>query len=119
MLTTTGAKTGQPRTLPILGLPDGEALIVIASNFGRPRHPSWYHNLRANPRAKVVFEGTTRQVEARELTGSERDEAYARAEGIYPGFTLYTGWAGDREIPVLRLEPPEARAVTPPAMPAA
>ena len=41
MLTTTGAKTGRPRTLPVLALPDGQDVILIASNFGRPRHPSW------------------------------------------------------------------------------
>jgi deazaflavin-dependent oxidoreductase (nitroreductase family) len=105
MLTTTGARTGQPRTAPVLGLPDGSGLIVIASNFGRPRHPSWYHNLRANPRATVTFEGITRAVEARELTGRERAEAYARGEEIYPGFTNYPGWSGRREIPVLMLDP--------------
>jgi hypothetical protein len=53
MLTTTGARTGQPRTLPILGLPDGDRLVVIASNFGRPQHPGWYYNLRAHPLAVI------------------------------------------------------------------
>ena len=57
MLTTTGAKTGRPRTLPVLALPDGEDVILIASNFGRPRHPSWYHNLRADPHATIVAAG--------------------------------------------------------------
>ena len=105
MLTTTGAKSGQVRTLPVLGLPDGDDMIVIASNFGRPRNPSWYHNLRANPRATIVFEGDTREVEARELTGDERERAYHRGEEIYPGFIYYQRWARNREIPVLRLEP--------------
>ena len=49
MLTTTGAKSGRTRTLPVLGLPDGEDMILIASNFGRPRNPSWYYNLRREP----------------------------------------------------------------------
>lgn len=105
MLTTTGAKSGQPRTLPVLGLADGDEMIVIASNFGRPRNPSWYYNLRANPRARIVFEGVERQVEARELSGSERDRAYQRGEEIYPGFTHYPRWAANRQIPVLRLKP--------------
>ena len=105
MLTTTGARSGRPRTLPVLGLPDGEEMIVIASNFGRPRNPAWYHNLRANPRATIVFDGNTREVFARELSGAERERDYRRGEEIYPGFTYYLRWAGNRKIPVLRLAP--------------
>jgi deazaflavin-dependent oxidoreductase (nitroreductase family) len=104
MLTTTGARSGELRTLPVLGLPDGEELIVIASNFGRPRNPAWYYNLRANPRATIVFDGATDHVVARELSGAERERDYRRGEDIYPGFTHYGRWT-DREIPVLRLEP--------------
>ena len=113
MLTTTGAKSGQPRTLPVLGLPDGDEMLVIASNFGRPRNPSWYHNLRAHPRATIVFGGVRREVEARELTGAERERGYRRGEEIYPGFTHYARWAGNREIPVLRLS--RYGATTPPS----
>ena len=105
MLTTTGAKSGQARTLPVLGLADGEDMILIASNFGRPRNPSWYHNLRANPRATIVFDGVEREVVARELSGGERERGYQRGEEIYPGFTHYRRWAANREIPVLRLKP--------------
>jgi deazaflavin-dependent oxidoreductase (nitroreductase family) len=105
MLTTTGARSGKPRTLPVMALPDGDGMILIASNFGRPRHPAWYHNLRANPRATVVFEGVERELGARELSGEEREAAYARGEEIYPGFTYYRTWAAPRVIPVLRLEP--------------
>jgi deazaflavin-dependent oxidoreductase (nitroreductase family) len=105
MLTTTGAKTLRPRTLPVLGLPDGEGTILIASNFGRPRNPAWYLNLRANPHATIVVAGVSREVVARELSGAERDRGYRRGEEIFPGFTRYRRWAPDREIPVLRLEP--------------
>jgi deazaflavin-dependent oxidoreductase (nitroreductase family) len=105
MLTTTGAKTGKPRTLPVLCLPDGDELILIASNFGRPHNPAWYHNLRANPRATIVFDGTSREVVTRELSGAERERDYRRGEEIYPGFTHYRRWAANREIPVLRLAP--------------
>ena len=104
MLTTTGARSGRPRTLPVLGVPDGEDMIVVASDFGRPRNPAWYHNLRANPHATIVYEGATREVVARELSGAERDRGYAMAEAIYPGFTYYARWTGGREIPVIRLE---------------
>jgi deazaflavin-dependent oxidoreductase (nitroreductase family) len=103
MLTTTGAKTGRPRTLPVLALPDGGDVILIASNFGRPRHPSWYHNLRADPHATIVTAGVSRALVARELSGADRESWYARAEEIFPPFTRYPRWAGKREIPVLRL----------------
>ena len=104
MLTTTGARTGHPRTLPVLALDDGDALIVIASNFGRPHHPAWYHNLRAQPDARVVVEGVTRELRARELEGSESERQFARAVAIYPGFERYRTWAEGRHIPVIRLE---------------
>jgi deazaflavin-dependent oxidoreductase (nitroreductase family) len=103
MLTTTGARTGLPRTVPLLGLPDGEETIVIASNYGRPHHPSWYHNLRADPHATIVTAGVRREFVARELSGADRAGWYARAEEIFPPFTRYPRWAGRREIPVLRL----------------
>ena len=105
MLTTTGAKTGRPRTLPVLALTDGQDVILIASNFGRPRNPSWYHNLRADPHATVVTGGVRRALVAREIEGADRARCYARAEELFPPFTRYPGWAGRREIPVLRLQP--------------
>jgi deazaflavin-dependent oxidoreductase (nitroreductase family) len=105
MLTATGARSGEPRTTPVLGLPDGEEMILIASNFGRPRNPSWCHNLRANPGVEVVFQGERRAMVARELEGDERELAYGRGEEVYPGFIHYKRWAGGRRIPVFRLEP--------------
>jgi deazaflavin-dependent oxidoreductase (nitroreductase family) len=105
MLTTSGARTAQPRTLPLLGLFDGERVILIASNYGRPRHPAWYHNLRAHPRASIRVKGRAREVEARELSGEERDHFYRRAVAMYPGFAHYRVWAGARRIPVVELLP--------------
>ena len=104
MLTTTGARTGRPRTLPVLALPEGERMVLIASNFGRSRNPSWYHNLRANPRATLVFGGTRRDVVARDLSGAERECGYRLAEQMFPAFTHYRRWAANRRIPVLSLE---------------
>ena len=104
MLTTTGARTGEPRTVPVLPLPDGDRTILIASNFGRPHHPSWYHNLRANPFATIVAGGVTREVVARELHGAEREQCYRRGEVVFPGFSSYRRWAR-RRIPVLVLDP--------------
>jgi deazaflavin-dependent oxidoreductase (nitroreductase family) len=108
MLTATGARSGQVRTLPVLALPEGDNMILIASNFGRPRNPSWYYNLRANPRATIVYDGVTREVEAHELSGAERERCYQRGEDMYPGFIYYRRWAANREIPVLRLTTPAA-----------
>jgi deazaflavin-dependent oxidoreductase (nitroreductase family) len=108
MLTTIGARTGRPRTLPVLGLRDGDDAILIASNFGRRRHPSWYYNLRADPRATIVVGGVSREVVAHELEGAERERGYRRGEEIFPGFARYRRWAPNREIPVFRL-----REVTP------
>jgi deazaflavin-dependent oxidoreductase (nitroreductase family) len=75
-----------------------------ASNFGRSRNPSWYHNLRANPRATIVFGGARREVVARELCGPERDRGYRLREEMFPAFTHYRRWAANRRIPVLSLE---------------
>ena len=102
-LTTTGARSGLPRTLPALGVPEGDRLIVIASNFGQYKNPSWYYNLRAYPHAEIVFEGTSRQVQAKELSGAERERWYARGVNIYPGWTSYRRRAAHREIPVIEL----------------
>ncbi len=105
MLTTTGAKSGRRHTLPLVGLPDGERMVVIASNYGQERNPAWYHNLRANPRATIEFEGATREVIARELEGEEREREYARGIEIYPGWTEYRTRAANRRIPVMELTP--------------
>jgi deazaflavin-dependent oxidoreductase (nitroreductase family) len=105
MLTTRGRRTGRDRTLPVLALPDGDGLIVIASNFGRHRHPAWYLNLRANPWAVVAMAGASRAYRARELTGAERDRGFRYGLEVNPGWSRYRQRAGDRTIPVIRLEP--------------
>jgi deazaflavin-dependent oxidoreductase (nitroreductase family) len=104
MLTTTGARTRKPRTVPVLAIRDADTLVLIASNFGRPRNPSWYYNLRADPRAYAEIAGAGAAYTARELSGEERDRCFRLGAEIYPGFDHYVGWAG-RPIPVLRLEP--------------
>jgi deazaflavin-dependent oxidoreductase (nitroreductase family) len=105
MLTTTGARTGQPHTLPVLGLPDGDRLVVIASNFGRPQHPGWYYNLRARPYATVTWNGSAIQMRARELTGEERERYLTRSHQAYPWWEQYHRRAAPRQIPVIMLEP--------------
>jgi deazaflavin-dependent oxidoreductase (nitroreductase family) len=105
MLTTRGAKSGRPRTLPVLGVPHEGSLVVIASNYGQEHNPAWYHNLRAHPRASIIFEGERREVMARELSGEESERCYARGVEIYPGWTSYRRRAANREIPVIELRP--------------
>jgi deazaflavin-dependent oxidoreductase (nitroreductase family) len=105
MLTTTGAKSGRRCTLPLVALPEGDGLVVIASNYGQHRNPAWYYNLRANPQATICFEGVTRAVVARELEGEERERHYERGIQIYPGWTRYRERASHRRIPVLELTP--------------
>ena len=102
-LTTTGAKSGQPRSVPLVGIPDGERLILIGSNWGQAKHPAWYYNIKANPAVTVSHGGETRPYTARELAGAERTAAFARAAALYPGYEGYAKRAG-REIPVVGLE---------------
>jgi len=103
-LTTTGAKSGVQRTSPVLAIPgeDGK-LVVIASNYGQRNNPSWYHNLRANPRATILFDGVRRDMTARELDGEERNRWYERGIEIYPGWVQYRKRAAHRRIPVIEL----------------
>jgi deazaflavin-dependent oxidoreductase (nitroreductase family) len=105
MLTTTGAKSGQPRTVPVLGIPTAGAVAIIASNFGQYRHPAWYHNLRALPDAEVMIDGVRRRVRAVEAGGERRAAVWQEGLRIYPGFGQYERRAAHRHITVFVLEP--------------
>jgi deazaflavin-dependent oxidoreductase (nitroreductase family) len=105
LLTTKGAKTGQPRTLPLLYVTDGDRLILIASNYGNTSHPAWYRNLVANPKAGVLAGKKSGTYSAAEITDPvERDGAWELALDMYAGYGDYEGRAGDRRIPLVRLE---------------
>ena len=105
LLTTTGAKTGQPRTLPLLYISDGDHLILIASNYGKTSHPAWYRNLLANPGAEVLAGSRSGTYTASEITdAAERDRAWDLALDMYAGYGDYEGRAGDRNIPLIRLD---------------
>jgi deazaflavin-dependent oxidoreductase (nitroreductase family) len=102
-ITTTGAKTGAQRTCPVLAIPCGDGrFVVIASNYGQRNNPAWYHNLRANPRTRVLFDGQEQEMVARELDGADRDHWYQRGIEIYPGWVQYRKRA-PRRIPVIEL----------------
>lgn len=105
-LTTTGAKTGRPRSVPLLGVREGDTVALFASNFGQARYPAWYYNLRQHPEATLSFDGQTRLYVAREAEGEERAAYWRRAVEIYPGYALYEQRIGDkRHVPVMVLEP--------------
>ena len=104
-LTTVGAKSGQLRSVPLVGIPDGDGLILVASNFGQEHHPAWYYNLRKNPYASVKIGGVARSYRAEEVSGAEYDRCWARAVTLYAGYAAYKTRTGGRQIPILVLTP--------------
>jgi deazaflavin-dependent oxidoreductase (nitroreductase family) len=105
VLETTGAKTGKLRRTPLLGIPDGENVVVTASNWGQKHHASWQYNLRANPAAAVTVKGVRTEVRAREASGEERERLWQLGQQWYPGWPKYEQRAGNRSIPIFVLEP--------------
>ncbi len=104
-LTTTGAKSGQLRTVPLVSLLDGERIALIGSNFGRPNQPGWVYNLKVNPECQVRYNGTTQTYKARFTTGQERESYWQLGLSYYAGYEKYKKRAGEREIAVIVLEP--------------
>jgi deazaflavin-dependent oxidoreductase (nitroreductase family) len=104
LLTTTGRKSGQSRTAPVVYLVDGENLIVIGSNAGHSRTPAWSLNLQANPEAEVEVGRERRPVRARVATGEERAELWRKHNEQYSGFDEYEART-DRDIALFVLEP--------------
>jgi deazaflavin-dependent oxidoreductase (nitroreductase family) len=102
---TTGARTGQRREVPLVGVPSGDDIAVIGTRFGQARTPGWYFNLRAEPRAEVGYRGRTVPVVAREAEGDEREAAWARGCQIYAGYQAYARRLDHRPIHVMVLEP--------------
>jgi len=106
VLTTTGAKSGLPRTNPLLVIRDpqnADVLALIASNWGQHHHPAWYFNLKANPRASGALKKHVRTYIAHETHGEEYNYYWNLACEIYPGYALYNARAGERHIPIMIL----------------
>ncbi|HET9199725.1 MAG TPA: nitroreductase family deazaflavin-dependent oxidoreductase [Dehalococcoidia bacterium] len=104
LLTSTGARSGQARTTPVVFTRDGARYVIIASKGGAPTNPAWYHNLRANPDATIEVGTETIPVRASITEGPERDRLFEAMSGVMPGFADYQRNTR-RVIPVIALEP--------------
>jgi deazaflavin-dependent oxidoreductase (nitroreductase family) len=105
LVTTTGAKSGRPRTHPLALIEDSDGLLAIGSNYGRPNHPAWSANLLAHPECTIEFKGLPRQYRAELLNGNARAAAWADAADFYAGYQGYRSKCAPREIRVFRLRP--------------
>jgi deazaflavin-dependent oxidoreductase (nitroreductase family) len=103
LLTSTGAKSGQPRLAPLAYLTIDGKMIIIGSKAGADTNPDWVHNLRANPSAHVEVGAETYDVTARELPAAERDEVFAKIVAVAPGFGEYQAKT-TRVIPLFELQ---------------
>jgi deazaflavin-dependent oxidoreductase (nitroreductase family) len=103
-LTTIGAKTNQPRTMPLVGVLDQENIALVASSLGRSHNPGWYYNLKAHPECDVEFRGRSRKYFAREITGEEYEYYWGLANSFYAGYEKYRQRAA-RHIPIMLLKP--------------
>ena len=102
LLTTTGAKSGQSRTTPMMFHRDGDRLLVIASNIGAAKHPDWYVNLVANPHVVVEVGDERFEATAVPLTGDERERLWTMLKQSYPFFADHEAKTS-REIPVVAI----------------
>lgn len=100
-----GAKTGTERVTPLVYQADGDAYVVFGSKAGATTHPHWYLNLVANPDTVIEVGSDTVPVRARVAEGDERERLWTRQKELMPGFADYERSAGDREIPVIVLDP--------------
>ncbi|HVA59156.1 MAG TPA: nitroreductase/quinone reductase family protein [Mycobacteriales bacterium] len=105
LLSTTGARSGQPRTTPLQFVEDGPRLLLVASAGGAPADPAWAHTLRANPDCGFLFGGLERRYRAHVATGDVRLAAWSRVVDWYAGYAAYQLRTGGREIPVFVLDP--------------
>ncbi len=104
LVTTTGKRSGQPRTVALLYLPDGADVVLVASKGGMAKSPAWYHNMMANPAVAVQIGATTRQMRARRASAPEKAALWPRLVAMYRDFDDYQART-TRNIPVVILSP--------------
>jgi len=105
MLNTVGAKSGQPRTSPLLYARDADDVLLLGTNFGQPKHPGWTANLLAHPEAQIDIGPHTLSVTATPVNGPEWDELFPRFVDIYPGYDNYLARRGNLPPRMFRLVP--------------
>lgn len=111
LLTTTGRISGKPRTTPLSAIPDGDDLVLVASDGGSPQHPQWYRNLVADGRVEIQRGAAHLPMQARTATAQERARLWPVVVGVYRGYAAYQRRTS-REIPLVVLEPREDAART-------
>ena len=104
-LQTNGARTCEPRVSLLTYFTDGDDVILIASNYGRPRQPAWYHNVRSHPEVILRARGREGRYTVRETAGEDRDRLWTLATQWTPPLLKYQKMAGARTIPVMRCAP--------------
>ena len=104
-LQTNGVRTSEPRTALLTYFTDGDDVILIASNYGRPRNPAWYHNVKSHPEVTLRARGREGRYLVTEAVDAERDRLWALATEWTPPLLKYQAMAGDRTIPVMRCVP--------------
>ena len=113
MVTTRGARSGLPRSLPLMCIgrdPASGTFALVASNFGQHPYPAWYYNLKADPHATCNLRGQTDAYLAREAVDAEYERYWQLAQGAYLGFPLYKARASHRRIPIMVLSPQREEA---------
>ena len=103
LLTTIGARSGQERTSPLMYIPDGGHLLVLASNFGAPKHPDWYHNLLVHSSVTVEVGSETYRARASTLRGIEREQTWTRIVERSPSLVQLQATTR-RQIPLVALQ---------------
>lgn len=109
LLTTTGRRSGQPRTVPVGYLRDGSTYVIIASYGGLPRHPAWFLNLESHPEATIQLKKRQIQVKAETANPEQKRELWTRLLEVAPGYANYQKRTS-REIPMVILHPVEELA---------
>jgi deazaflavin-dependent oxidoreductase (nitroreductase family) len=104
LLTTTGRRTGEPTTTPLIFGRDGENVVLVASQGGKPEHPGWYRNLAKEPEVEVQIEADAIRGRARTAEGEERERLWRAMAEIWPQYDDYQVRT-DRRIPVVVVEP--------------
>jgi len=105
MVTTTGTRSGERRTVPLVAMPTADGLTIIGSWYGNAKHPAWRHNLRKHPEGEIEIDGERWPFRAEEIEDERRERIWQQALQSYPGYAVYAKRAAPRRISVFILHP--------------